>query len=88
MGNQTKLSAKGQVVIPKEVRDALDWVPGLELSITRSGNRVILEPRRTPRERITYEEFRRRVPRHEGPAATIEEMNVAVDRMFAERGRV
>lgn len=88
MGDQTKLSAKGQVVIPKEVRDALHWVPGLELSIIRSGDRVILEPRRAPRERITYEEFRRRVPRHEGPAATIEEMNAAVDRMFAERGRI
>ncbi|HZF43355.1 MAG TPA: AbrB/MazE/SpoVT family DNA-binding domain-containing protein [Sphingomonadaceae bacterium] len=88
MSNQTRLSAKGQVVIPKDVRDALRWTPGLELSIIRSGDRLILEPRRAPRERITYEEFRRRVPRHEGPAATIEDMNRAVDRMFAERGRL
>ena len=88
MGDQTKLSEKGQVVIPKDVREALAWAPGLELTVTRSGGRVILEPKRAKRERISFEEFRRRVPRHEGPAATIEEMNLAVDRMFAERGRI
>lgn len=88
MGDRTKLSAKGQVVVPKEVRDALKWAPGLELTVTRSGDRVILEPVREKRERITFEEFRRRVPRHEGSAATIEDMDRAVDRMFAERGRV
>ena len=88
MDDQTKLSAKGQVVVPKEVRDALDWAPGLELTVTRSGDRVILEPVRPKRETISWEEFRRRVPRHEGPPASIEDMNRAVDRMFAERGRV
>lgn len=87
MSDQTKLSAKGQVVIPKDVRDALAWAPGLELSVTRSGERVILEPVRAKREGISFEEFRRRVPRHEGPPASIEDMNRAVDAMFAERGR-
>ncbi len=39
------------------------------------------------RPKISYEEFQRLVPRYEGPPATIEDMNAAVDVMFAARGR-
>lgn len=86
---ETKLSSKGQVVIPKDIRDALRLSPGERLRVTREGRRVIIEALEAEpeRERISYEEFRRRVPRWEGPAASLEEMRAAVDRMFAERGR-
>lgn len=71
------------------MRDALRLVPGSTLRLTRHGQRIVLEApsSEADRPKITYEEFRRRVPRYEGPTATIEEMNAAVDRMFAERGR-
>ncbi|MGJ3628619.1 hypothetical protein AB5I41_19950 [Sphingomonas sp. MMS24-JH45] len=51
--------------------------------LERSGRRLILEALQPARPRISYEEFRRRVPKYEGPPASIEEMNAAVDRMFA-----
>lgn len=89
MNMETRLSSKGQVVIPKDIRDALRLVPGERLRVSREAGRIIIEqvePDRQ-REKISYEEFRRRVPRWEGPPASIQDMNAAVDRMFAERGQ-
>ena len=85
MGIEITVSSKGQIVIPKDVREALGLEAGSRLVLERVGDRLILERPSPPRERISYEEFRRRVPKYEGPPATIEEMNEAVDRMFAER---
>ena len=41
-GHSTTLSTKGQVILPKSVRDALDWKPGMKLVVERDGNGVRL----------------------------------------------
>ncbi len=88
MNMDTKLSSKGQVVIPKDIRDALRLSPGERLRISREGRRIVIESIEAgDRAKISYEEFRRRVPRWEGSPATIEDMDAAVEQMFAERGR-
>lgn len=76
MNAKTTLSAKGQVVIPKDVRDSLGLKPGEQLSVWQAGRRIILEAPELPRERISYEEFRRRVPTYTGPRIAIEDMSV------------
>ena len=40
----TKLSSKGQVVLPKEVRDKLGIQPGATLRIVVSGGKIEIEP--------------------------------------------
>jgi AbrB family looped-hinge helix DNA binding protein len=40
----TKMSTKGQVVIPSEVRKKLGLEPGTPISIEVSGHRLIIEP--------------------------------------------
>jgi AbrB family looped-hinge helix DNA binding protein len=79
MNALTKLSTKGQVVIPKDVRDALGWPEGQPLVVRHSAGRAILEPPEAPREKISWEEFRRRVPKYEGPPVAIEDMKVRDD---------
>lgn len=37
------LSSKGQVVIPKEIRDELHWEAGAELTLVASGSSVTLK---------------------------------------------
>ena len=47
MGAQTKLSAKGQVVIPKDVRDRLGLAEGARLDIVETAAGLLLRPVRT-----------------------------------------
>lgn len=85
MNAKTTLSAKGQVVIPKDVRDSLGLKPGEQLSVWQVGRRIILEAPELPRERISYEEFRRRVPKYTGPRVAIEDMSVDFDVLWPDR---
>ncbi len=39
------LAARGQIVIPKEARDALGLKPGARLSVRVEGNRLLIEKR-------------------------------------------
>jgi AbrB family looped-hinge helix DNA binding protein len=41
----TKLSAKGQVVLPKGVRDAHGWAPGVEFVVENTAGGVLLRPK-------------------------------------------
>lgn len=40
-----KLSSKGQVIIPKPIRDAYHWENGQELVLTDTGNGILLQPK-------------------------------------------
>ena len=41
----TKLSAKGQIVLPKRVRDAHGWAPGVEFVVEDTAAGVLLRPK-------------------------------------------
>lgn len=41
----TKLSSKGQVIIPKGVRGARRWEVGLELQVIDTGDGILLRPK-------------------------------------------
>ena len=84
MSAETKLSVKGQVVIPKDVRDALHWEAGVPLSVTRTGDAVILRRTGLKRKRISYAEFRQRVPKYDGPPVSIDGMNSNIGELFKD----
>ena len=84
MGVEITVSSKGQIVIPKDVRDALDIKAGEKLVLERIGRRLILEAPAPPRERITYDEFRRRVPKYEGPSVALEDMTSRIGDLFKD----
>lgn len=41
------ISSKGQLVLPKSIRDALQLQAGSKVSVRTEGSRIILEPQRT-----------------------------------------
>ncbi|MEP6784777.1 MAG: AbrB/MazE/SpoVT family DNA-binding domain-containing protein [Sphingomonadales bacterium] len=84
MNAVTKLSSKGQVVIPKDVREKLGWPEGQPLVVRQSGGRAILEPPVPVRDKISWEEFRRRVPKYEGPPVAVEDMKSKVGELFRD----
>jgi AbrB family looped-hinge helix DNA binding protein len=57
---RTKVSSKGQVVLPKSVRDAHGWQAGTELEVIDRPNEVVLRPKSKRDERfppISVDEF-------------------------------
>jgi AbrB family looped-hinge helix DNA binding protein len=88
MNARTTMSGKGQVVIPKDVRDALGFVAGQKLDVIPSGDGVFLRPAARKTGRSAEEIFARLreiAPPWEGPPATIEDMDRAVDAMMRAR---
>jgi AbrB family looped-hinge helix DNA binding protein len=74
MNARTRISSKGQVVIPKEIRDALHLKPGETLAVSREGRRIVLESSAPEVETISYDEFKRRVPAFSGRSVSVEAM--------------
>lgn len=74
MSARTRISSKGQVVIPKEIRDALHLKPGESLAVTREGRRIVLEASAPEVGQISYEEFKRSVPPYQGRPVSVEDM--------------
>lgn len=48
-----KLTSKGQIVIPKRIRDAVRAKPGTEFSVRLEGSKIILDTPRTKDRRIS-----------------------------------
>lgn len=80
---QTRLSTKGQVIIPKEIREHLGWVSGCVLQIEQRGGAVILTPENdVPETRL---EDLVGCAGYSGPRRSLEEMHAAVARGARER---
>jgi AbrB family looped-hinge helix DNA binding protein len=82
----TRLSSKGQLVLPKSIRDADSWSEGTEFLVERVAEGVLLRPLRpVPATRL---EDVIGSARYRGPACSIAEMQRAIARgVKARRGR-
>ena len=40
----TRLSTKGQIILPKGIRDARAWGPGTEFTVEETGEGILLRP--------------------------------------------
>jgi AbrB family looped-hinge helix DNA binding protein len=40
----TRLSTKGQIILPKDIRDARAWGPGTEFTVEETGDGILLRP--------------------------------------------
>jgi AbrB family looped-hinge helix DNA binding protein len=89
MGIQEKLtttvSTKGQVILPKEIRDTLGWKPGTRLAVEKTAKGVELKavPIFKP---TTVDEVFGSLG-YTGPPVSIEEMDAAVMREARRRDR-
>jgi len=88
MNATTKLSGKGQVVIPKDVRDRLKLAPGDKLDVIERADGILLRRQRAKSgesfEAIT--ERIRKIVNYQGPPVSLEEMDQAIADMWASGG--
>ena len=84
---QTKVSGKGQIVVPKPVRDRKGWTAGTDLDVIETAEGVLLRPR-AARKKLTADEAVarfRELYTHQGPPISLEEMDASIARATAER---
>ena len=79
----TKLSSKGQIVLPKSVRDARHWPPGTEFSIQEVSEGILLKPVPSVKRTEFADVFG--MLRYKGPAKTLGEMEHAIKKGVQER---
>lgn len=75
---RTTMSTKGQVIVPKELRELLDWKPGTRLKAEQTGNGVLFKTERIFPETTIEQVFGSLG--YTGPTVSLEEMDEAVMR--------
>ena len=79
---RTRLSSKGQIVLPKEIRDRLGWPVGTELDVESEGDAVVL--RLAPkRRRTSLDDVIGCIP-YDGPPVSLAEMDESVEQAARE----
>ncbi len=76
----TLLSSKGQIIIPKALREARHWSPGMRLEVLETTEGLLLKPVDRPRKTPLHTgltAIRQRVG-YRGPVVTLAEMDSAV----------
>jgi AbrB family looped-hinge helix DNA binding protein len=71
------LSSKGQIVIPKPVRDSHRWEPGTQFTVEDTGDAVVLRPVKAGR--VTRLEDVAGSLKYDGPPISIDDMNAAIE---------
>jgi len=83
MTHITKLSTKGQVVLPKSIRAAHRWRPGTEFTVEEHGEGILLKPKSQSMMR-DWDELIGCVP-YKGPRKSIRDMDRAVAAQAREK---
>ena len=79
----TKLSSKGQVILPRSIRNSQDWPPGTEFAVEAVESGVLLRPLK-PFERTTLKEVLG-CTGYSGKAKSLADMELAIARGVRER---
>ena len=85
MSITTKLSSKGQIVIPKSLRDARGWKAGTEFTVQETPQGLILRPKKPFAETTLEAALDYFKGNYKGPPHSIEEMKAAIGREVVRR---
>jgi AbrB family looped-hinge helix DNA binding protein len=84
--NTTRLSSKGQIVLPAALRAARAWPPGTEFEVLETTDGLLLRPLATPSPfAATRLQDVFGMANYAGPARSVEDMHAAVQAEAARR---
>ncbi len=79
----TRLSTKGQIILPKNIRDSRAWAPGTEFTVEETGDGILLRPAgRFPSAELAEVAG---CLRYKGKAKTLAQMQAAIGREVRRR---
>lgn len=85
----TLLSSKGQIIIPKALRDARHWRAGTRLQVQETSEGLLLKPIAT-NEEVPLAEGLAAIRKHiayQGAAVSVDDMHTAILREAARKGK-
>jgi len=80
------LSSKGQLVIPKQMRDQLGWRAGMQVRVSMHSDGLHLAPQHIEKKQTVEQllaNLQKIIPSSRWKPSTIDEMDAAVTQMFA-----
>jgi AbrB family looped-hinge helix DNA binding protein len=80
MSQITKLSTTGQIPIPKAIRTARRWKPGMEFVIQETSEGILVKPKKQPKREgktLTVDDIIG-IANYKGPRRSIREMDEGV----------
>jgi len=80
---RTIISTKGQVVLPKEIRERRHWPPGTELVVEERPEGVLLKSA-AKKKGLTVADFAG-IVKYKGPPRSVGDMNAAIEEEFKAR---
>jgi AbrB family looped-hinge helix DNA binding protein len=80
---ETVMSTKGQVIVPKEIRDSLNWRSGTRLTFEKTPAGVLVKEA-APEKTGSIEDIFG-ILKYDGPPVSIEEMDQAIADEVARR---
>jgi AbrB family looped-hinge helix DNA binding protein len=87
MGNlTTTVSTKGQVILPKALRDARKWRPGTKLVVEETPDGILL--RAAPVFPATSLDDVVGMLKYDGPPVSLEDMNAAIEAEAIRRAKL
>jgi len=81
--NITRLSSKGQVIIPKPLRASHHWETGQELVVVDVGDGILLKPK-TPFEETSIKDVASCL-RYKGKSKSLDDMNAAISKGIKDK---
>jgi len=81
--NTTRLSSKGQVIIPKPLRTSHHWSPGQELVVEDVGDGILLKPK-TPFDETDIKDVASCL-KYKGKAKSLGDMNAAIKKGIKDK---
>ena len=81
--NTTKLSSKGQVIIPKPFRTAHHWEVGQELVVIDVGDGILLKPK-TPFNETNIDDVASCL-KYKGKPKSVDDMNAAIQQGIKDK---
>jgi AbrB family looped-hinge helix DNA binding protein len=81
----TVISTKGQVILPKAIRDQRHWGPGTKLTVEDTADGILLRAPAAFTATTVHAVFG--CLRHDGPALSLDDMDAAIVREAKRRAR-
>ena len=80
---QTRISTKGQVVLPKAIREKRRWKAGTLLTVEDRPEGLLLKPVEK-KKKFTIDDWAG-ILNYKGPPLTVEDMDAAIEKEFRRR---